>query len=36
MQRTERPRMLEGFSVWILKLVRTKLVTVEESDSEPS
>lgn len=27
--------MLEGFSAWILKFLRTKLGTVEESDSEP-
>lgn len=32
--RTERTRMLTKSSMWILKLIRTKLGIVEESNSE--
>lgn len=32
--KTERTRMLTKSSMWILKLIRTKLGIVEESNSE--
>lgn len=35
MGRTERPRMLGRFSMWILKATRTKMEILGENDSEP-